>query len=984
MPKGDSKGRREPRSASGPVPGVERRPRRRQSQARQSQPDVQEILAAISRTVDSSLRTQDTYQHVAEAIAALIPYDRLVVSKLDSMRAQLTREFIAGADIPGRRASSRPVHGSFAEIAFTEGKPVIADAGTLTRIAQSDSVTAEWTGHGFRSLLVCPLIASGEPIGAIALSAFAADAFRGEHATLLQQIGSYISSSLVNAVLHEQLIQEAEARGAVSRIGLAVNAAEGMEQLFETLVVELTQAIPVDRLTLVLADGANGTTTGVFEWGVPLPEPSQQQDGEPTSIVSMLLQSGQSLLAGDFTDEVVRKERPSLERLIAAGLNSGMSTPLVHRGRPVGVLFCASKYRNTYTAAHQALVEQVAAHVSSAVTQYSLRISAEREARELAAIAEIGRAVSAASDIGEAFTTLMASAQLIIPCDRVVVTGYDEEMDEWEDLYFAGMSLADYYPGKRVPVADTIAPSVLKGGQTLVLNENELIKAAEIYLAQRRGLEAGLRSMMVVPLVWQNQLVGTLNFRSKRPDAYGSREKAAAERVCAQIAGAIYTARIFKKLQREVEIRQSLASIGLAVGKDLEIEKVYDRTAEGLSTLLSFDRLSITLYDNATGKLHLRYFQGVEMESRPLGAEVPMTSEKMGWRLMFQRSAAEGIHFGSEFHLAPFKGVSGEATGSTAADLQSRIEVPLGAEAGGAIGYLGLSSLKSNAYALQDLDLLQRVATQITPAFQNAIAHRQALELSDQKTRTIVLEAQTRELQRMNEAKSQFLSTVTHELKTPLTSIMAFTDILSRSKSDPPTGRQPQHIEVIRRNAVHLNSLINDLLDVSTMEAGRISLLEQKGDLSLLLRHAADSLRPQFDAKKQTLKLELPQDHVEIVADFERINQVVSNLLTNASKFSNEGTETVIRLTASDSWCEFSVRDSGIGISREQQVHLFAPFYRSDNSATRLEGGAGLGLALSKHIVDLHGGQIEVKSSAGQGSTFTVRLPRHLELVAAS
>jgi signal transduction histidine kinase len=347
---------------------------------------------------------------------------------------------------------------------------------------------------------------------------------------------------------------------------------------------------------------------------------------------------------------------------------------------------------------------------------------------------------------------------------------------------------------------------------------------------------------------------------------------------------------------------------------------------------------------------------------------------------MFQRNIAEGVFYGREADLRSSGTHAAKWMRAVGSKIQSRLEVPLGTEAGGAIGYLGVSSLKPEAFSLDDLGLLEKVAIQITPAIQNAIVYQRTVDLAEEKARRAALESQSREMERLNHARSQFLSTITHELKTPLTSIMAFSDILSRNRSENLTARQIEQINIVRRNATHLHGLINDLLDISKTEAGRMALSEQRIDLAALVSEVAASMQSYYASRRQTLKVETPGHEVAVLGDRDRLEQVITNLLSNAAKYSPAQTMVTVAVEGDAHWCSISVKDQGIGMSEEEQLHLFAPFYRSDNSVTRESDGVGLGLAIVKHIVDIHAGRIEVKSAPGEGSTFTVHLPTRLEL----
>ena len=226
-----------------------------------------------------------------------------------------------------------------------------------------------------------------------------------------------------------------------------------------------------------------------------------------------------------------------------------------------------------------------------------------------------------------------------------------------------------------------------------------------------------------------------------------------------------------------------------------------------------------------------------------------------------------------------------------------------------------------------------------------------------------------------NQAKSEFLSTVSHELKTPLTSIVAFTGLLLRNKDDLLGERDMHKLHIVNRNGERLRILIDDLLDFSRIEAGTVDVLSREIDVREVLDELHDSFQPIFEAKRQTLTVSLPSVSVRINADPERLGQVVSNLLSNASKYSPEETRTELLIWSDSTDAYVAVRDHGIGIRAEDLANVFTPFFRVDNEETRQVPGAGLGLAISQGIIDLHGGDISAVSRVGGGTEFRIRLP---------
>ncbi len=231
------------------------------------------------------------------------------------------------------------------------------------------------------------------------------------------------------------------------------------------------------------------------------------------------------------------------------------------------------------------------------------------------------------------------------------------------------------------------------------------------------------------------------------------------------------------------------------------------------------------------------------------------------------------------------------------------------------------------------------------------------------------------ELARVAAERSRILTNVSHELKTPLTSLLAFTDILARNRNQNLTERQLQQVDVMRRGARRLDVVINDLLDMSSVDAGKFAINREEFDAGQAIEEALRSWTPILDKKGQTLVGRHPAKNLWLNADRIRVIQVVTNLLSNASKYSGEGAEISVQVEAARGELAVSVDDSGIGMSRQEQTALFTPLFRADTVETRSEDGTGLGLVIVKTIVESHGGEISFVSEPGKGSTFRVTFP---------
>jgi signal transduction histidine kinase len=321
--------------------------------------------------------------------------------------------------------------------------------------------------------------------------------------------------------------------------------------------------------------------------------------------------------------------------------------------------------------------------------------------------------------------------------------------------------------------------------------------------------------------------------------------------------------------------------------------------------------------------------------------------------------------------------------------LQTIACVPLRAS-GFVIGVLATFNRRDGRpFTDEDVHLLQTLGDQVVVGLDRAHV------LEESRRNEQVLAAKNRELIRATELKSRFLANMSHELRTPLNAINGFSDLLLTEELGPLNPAQREFLDSILRNGNHLLGLINSVLDLSKIEADRMSLSLAPCDLREILLGAVADTAPLRTAKQQECRLEIGADRLALVADGTRIRQILFNLLSNASKFTQEsGLVTVSaiatraplpmpaeragdshRLVARDAiWV--SVRDTGIGIRQEDMPRLFLEFSQVDSSASREQQGTGLGLVLSKRFVEMHGGTIGCEAIYGAGATFWFILPR--------
>lgn len=279
------------------------------------------------------------------------------------------------------------------------------------------------------------------------------------------------------------------------------------------------------------------------------------------------------------------------------------------------------------------------------------------------------------------------------------------------------------------------------------------------------------------------------------------------------------------------------------------------------------------------------------------------------------------------------------------------------------IGALDLQATEVDAFSPEDITVLQMLTDQFATAIDNARSYQLAQDAF----------LEMRELEKL---KSQFLANMSHELRTPLNSIIGFSRVILKGIDGPVTDLQKQDLTAIYNSGQHLLGLINDILDLSKIEAGKMELTFDEVDIETLIKSVMSTVVGLVKDKPVRLEEEIEPDLPPVKADPMRVRQILINLFSNAAKFTDEGT---IKVTAKStgSFVRISVIDSGPGISKEDQEKLFQAFSQVDASATRATGGSGLGLSISKELVTMHGGEIGLQSEVGKGSEFYFTLPFH-------
>jgi signal transduction histidine kinase len=298
--------------------------------------------------------------------------------------------------------------------------------------------------------------------------------------------------------------------------------------------------------------------------------------------------------------------------------------------------------------------------------------------------------------------------------------------------------------------------------------------------------------------------------------------------------------------------------------------------------------------------------------------------------------------------------------GQKLAGFRSVVGIPLLRE-GVPIGVIMLTRNTVRPFTDKQIELATTFADQAAIAIEN-------VRLFDE------IQDKSRQLEIASQHKSQFLANMSHELRTPLNAILGYTELMADSAYGEPSEKMLGVLKRLEANGKHLLGLINDVLDLSKIEAGQLVLELSDYSVQDIAQTVRSTLEPLAADKKLAFKVEVAPQLPPGRGDGRRLTQVLINLVGNAIKFTDAG-EVAIKASANNGSFHVSVRDTGPGISTADQAKLFQEFQQADNAITKKKGGSGLGLAISRRIIEMHGGRIWVESQPGQGSTFAFTLP---------
>jgi GAF domain-containing protein/DNA-binding response OmpR family regulator/anti-sigma regulatory factor (Ser/Thr protein kinase) len=835
---------------------------------------------------------------------------------------------------------------------------------------------------GIRTLLGVPLMREGTPIGVIALQRNTVRPFTDKQIELVTTFADQAVIAIENVRLFDEvqartreLSESLEQQTATSEVLQVISSSPGeLGPVFDTILEKATRICGAKFGTLYLREGDAFRAAALHN--APLAFADMRKRGPlrpgPRAALSRALRTKQVVHIPDITAEQAYRERDPMfvTGVELGGYRTMLCVPMLKDAEMVGAINIYRQEVKPFDDKQIALLVSFASQAVIAIENTRLLSELRESLQQQTATADVLEVISrSAFDLQRVFETVAESAVRLCEAERALIFRFDGELLRMVAVFNVSEELRAFV--ERNP----IRPGRHSGVARAALERRTMhipdARADPEYSYGALHVDP-IRTLLGVPILKGEGLLGVIMIYRLEVKPFTDKQIALVETFADQAAIAIENVRLFDEVQarttelaRSVEELRALGAVSQAVNSTLDLETVLDTIVAKATHISGTEAGAIYVLDERQREFRLRATYGMSEELiaavRNMHAEI---SEAVGLLTETHEPAQQ----------ADLRDLSSSPANDAIlrAGYRARLVVPL-MRLGDVIGALVVRRKAPGAFPTTIVELLETFAAQSALAIQNA---RMFSEIGEK----------SRQLEIASRHKSQFLANMSHELRTPLNAIIGVTEMLLEDARDLKRDDEVEPLDRVLRAARHLLALINDILDLSKIEAGRMELHLESFPLAPHIEDVVKTIEPLAAKNGNRLVVDCGADVGTIHADQTRFRQALLNLMSNANKFTENGTVTIAarhERTDSREWVTVVVTDSGIGMNAEQMGRLFQEFSQADSSTTRKYGGTGLGLAISRHFCRMMGGDITVESEPGRGSTFTIRIPRIVEIQSA-
>ncbi|MSP40213.1 MAG: GAF domain-containing protein [Deltaproteobacteria bacterium] len=933
-------------------------------EALEHQTATAEVLGIISR---SPTDVQPVLDAIVESAARVCGIDDVVLRLHEGSTSVLRAHF--GPIPPGR-----------AEISIDEPQyRWVREHGTL----HIPDVRAQRDGfptmapRRFRSFLAAPLHQKDQLIGTLNARRSEVRPFTPAQIKLLETFADQAVIAIENVRLFKELqernrdLTEAlEQQTATSEIlGVISSSPTSLDPVFDTILSNITRLCESNIAHVALYDGEaltvvaqHGTTQEFAQFLQGPRRPSRETPTRLAALERRTIHVTDLLTAPEFSP-------PALEIYRKENARTVLSVPMLLKDRLVGVMTTWRREVRPFSDKQIDLVKTFAAQAVIAIENVRLFNELDTRNRQLTealeqqtAPSEILRVIaSSPTDIQPVLDVVAENAARL--CDATNVQIFRADGDVLKLVANYGSAAASL----QMPInRNRILGRTFVDCKTVHVHD---LQAEESEFPGSRAIQDQLRyptrTVLGTPLLREGVPLGVIGMRRLEVRPFTDSQIKLLETFADQAVIAIENVRLFQELQeRTSELAESvdelkaLGEVGQAVSSTLDLETVLETIVARAVDLSGTDCGVIYEFDDATEIFHLRASHHMETEAVEMLRNSPI-------RLNEQTAAGQAVLTRAPVQnsdtLLADRSASRVRPVMTRLGYRSLLSVPILREQQ-IVGALTVWRRQAGEFDPEVINLMQTFATQSALAIHNARLFRE-------------LEAKGKQLEIASQHKSEFLANMSHELRTPLNAVIGFSEVLQEKLFGDLNEKQAEYIDDILSSGRHLLSLINDILDLSKVEAGRMELEVTTFHLPDAIDNAMLLIRER--ASQHGIKLDRSIDDRlgDFTGDERKVKQVLVNLLSNAVKFTPEGGQVKVEARLGDSAVIISVVDTGIGIAKEDQEAIFEEFRQASGNYAHKREGTGLGLTLTKRFVEMHGGRIWVESEVGKGSTFTFTLP---------